>query len=64
MALLESNRWLYKEIGSRQDRPTWSVIEGVLSSSIDSGAYYAAFYRTYWGLRTKRAKFQMRAVKH
>jgi hypothetical protein len=32
---LESNRRLYKEIHSRQDRPTWSLIEGVLSSSIN-----------------------------
>jgi hypothetical protein len=32
---LESNRWLYKEICSGQDRPTSSVIEGVRSSSID-----------------------------
>src|SRR6266704_329675 len=44
---LESNRWLYKERCSRQERPTWSVIEGALSSSIDEGASHAACYRTY-----------------
>jgi hypothetical protein len=32
---LESNRRLYKEIHSRQDKPPWSLIEGVLSSSIN-----------------------------
>jgi WD40 repeat protein len=44
---LESNRWLYKEIYSRQGRPTSSLIEGALSSSIDQGAYHDACYRTY-----------------
>src|SRR4029434_4491337 len=34
---LQSNRGLYKAIDSRQGRPTWSVIEGALSSSIDQG---------------------------
>src|SRR4029453_5645528 len=36
-----------KDIHSRQDRPTSSLIEGAFSSSIDQGAYHVAFYRTY-----------------
>ena len=31
---LESNRWLYKEIYSRQDKPPSSLIEDALSSSL------------------------------
>jgi hypothetical protein len=53
---LGPNRWLYKEIHSRQDRPTSSLLEGVLSSSIDQGAYHVAFYRTYcFGISTEPA---------